>query len=265
MKTVKEQYQQQVRRIRRRIKAMRGRGYDVPENIIPRKPLVITAGSVRRLQKITSQKIAAKSMYYGKASQALAVSGAEGYKLEREASKRKAKATREKRKRERELQVLIDVDRQQRMERIAEKKRRKEEQKQFEAERRRKDAEERKRLESDPMYQDKFGQATLSWERLEQSMMSTGVLNPSAEIAMHDILESAISQYGDDAVLRSVHENASLLAGIATDLEKYDPKTKPYIRAINSFAKLVGVTPSASDIKRWTTAVESDESADELK
>lgn len=60
--TVK-QYRKERKRVREAIRRMKERGYTVPEDILPEIPKKITAGSVRRLKKITSQRLYDKSTY----------------------------------------------------------------------------------------------------------------------------------------------------------------------------------------------------------
>ena len=56
-----KQYNKEVRRIKQAIKRAEKQGYIVPESIIPQRPKTITQGSVRRLAKITPEKIRQKS------------------------------------------------------------------------------------------------------------------------------------------------------------------------------------------------------------
>lgn len=55
------EYNREVRRLKQAIRRAEKKGYTVPSNIIPPKPQKITAGSVRRLAKITPEKIRQKS------------------------------------------------------------------------------------------------------------------------------------------------------------------------------------------------------------
>ena len=56
-----QEYNKEVRRLKQAIKRAEKQGYIVPESIIPQRPKTITQGSVRRLSKITPEKIRQKS------------------------------------------------------------------------------------------------------------------------------------------------------------------------------------------------------------
>ena len=56
-----KEYNKEVRRLKQAIKRAEKQGYIVPESIIPQRPKTITQGSVRRLSKITPEKIRQKS------------------------------------------------------------------------------------------------------------------------------------------------------------------------------------------------------------
>ena len=56
-----KEYNKELKRLKQAIKRVEKQGYTVPENLIPKTPKTITAGSVRRLAQITPQKIREKS------------------------------------------------------------------------------------------------------------------------------------------------------------------------------------------------------------
>lgn len=56
-----QEYKKEVRRLKQAIRRAEKAGYIVPENIIPKRPKKVTQASVRRLAKITPQKIRDKS------------------------------------------------------------------------------------------------------------------------------------------------------------------------------------------------------------
>ena len=56
-----QEYNKEVRRLKQAIRRAEKQGYIVPESIIPQRPKTITQGSVRRLAKITPEKIRQKS------------------------------------------------------------------------------------------------------------------------------------------------------------------------------------------------------------
>lgn len=56
-----KEYNKEVRRLKQAIRRAEKQGYIVPESIIPQRPKTITQGSIRRLAKITPEKIRQKS------------------------------------------------------------------------------------------------------------------------------------------------------------------------------------------------------------
>ena len=56
-----KEYNKEIRRLKQAIRRAEKQGYIVPESIIPQRPKTITQGSIRRLAKITPEKIRQKS------------------------------------------------------------------------------------------------------------------------------------------------------------------------------------------------------------
>lgn len=245
MKTIREQYQQQVRRILRRVKAMQGRGYEVPETIVPKTPKRITSASVRRLKKITPSTIAQKSKYYGELSYGAETAGAEAYRQELEESRRKAQETRRRRKEEKERQ--------------------RDEQEQFERERREKDRQERDRLRDDESYRRKFEQAKISFDQLDAVITQTGVYNPVAETEMREHLSNVISRYGENHVLLSIQDNQTELTHIASTLVRYNPGSRQYESLMNNFDRLIGYVRTAQEKRADDDRLDQSESIEPLE
>lgn len=97
MKTLKQQYAQQVRRIKQNIKRMESKGFIIPESILPQKPKRITQATIRRLKAITTKVIAQKSTYGGAETQGEVVTGIRGFRLEQRASYMRGVETKRKR------------------------------------------------------------------------------------------------------------------------------------------------------------------------
>lgn len=91
-------YEKERRRVQQFIYRARKRGYSFPEDIIPQKPKRITQASVRRLQKLKPETLYKKATYGGEATYGEIVSGTEGRKAEKEATKAKAQASRKRKK-----------------------------------------------------------------------------------------------------------------------------------------------------------------------
>ena len=88
MSGVKQAYRKERQRIQRQINRMKKRGYDVPE-ILPKIPKKITEASVRRLKKLTTEKLYKESRFIDFETGEILTSE-EGRKLEK-ARRRKPK------------------------------------------------------------------------------------------------------------------------------------------------------------------------------
>lgn len=87
-------YSKQVKRIKQFIRRAEKRGYKFSENVLPQKPKRITQASIRKLARITPEKMYQKAVYGGEATGGEIVKGTEGIKLERKVSRLKAAQTR---------------------------------------------------------------------------------------------------------------------------------------------------------------------------
>lgn len=83
-------YYKQVKRIKQFISRAEKRGYQFIKDVIPKKPKRVTQASVRKLAKLTPDKLYQKAIYAGLASYGEIVSGTEGLKLERSLRAKKA-------------------------------------------------------------------------------------------------------------------------------------------------------------------------------
>lgn len=99
---VQQQYRKERKRIQRQMNRMLARGYILPE-VLPPVPKKITAGSIRRLKKITTKKLYDMADFQDLTTGEI-VSGQEGRKLER---KRTAQKSAETRRRQREEQPEV--------------------------------------------------------------------------------------------------------------------------------------------------------------
>ena len=86
-------YSKQVRRIKQFISRAEKRGFHFNENVLPKRPNRITQASVRKLAKLTPDKLYEKAEYAGTLSYGEIVPSIEGLKLERSARANKAKET----------------------------------------------------------------------------------------------------------------------------------------------------------------------------
>lgn len=87
-------YFKQVKRIKQFIRRAEKRGYQFSEDVLPKKPKRVTQASVRKIEKLTPEKLYKKAVYGGLASYGEIVPGIEGVKLERSLRAKKAAETR---------------------------------------------------------------------------------------------------------------------------------------------------------------------------
>lgn len=90
----KRAYSKQVRRIKQFIRRAEKRGFYFNENVLPQRPKRITQASVRKLAKLTPEKLYQKAEYGGTATYGEVVSGVKGARLERSLRAKKAAETR---------------------------------------------------------------------------------------------------------------------------------------------------------------------------
>lgn len=87
-------YSKQVKRIKQFISRAEKRGYQFSEDVLPQRPKRVTQASVRKLAKLTPDKLYQKALYGGLASGGEIVPATEGVKLERSLRAKKASETR---------------------------------------------------------------------------------------------------------------------------------------------------------------------------
>lgn len=87
-------YSKQVKRIKQFINRAEKRGYQFSKDVLPQKPKRVTQASVRKLAKLTPEKLYKKAVYCGLASGNEIVPASEGVKLERSLRSKKAAETR---------------------------------------------------------------------------------------------------------------------------------------------------------------------------
>lgn len=87
-------YSKQVKRIKQFINRAEKRGYQFRKDVLPQRPKRITQASVKKLSKLTPEKLYQKAVYGGLASGGEIVPASEGVKLERSLRSKKAAETR---------------------------------------------------------------------------------------------------------------------------------------------------------------------------
>ena len=86
-------YSKQVKRIKQFIRRAEKRCYQFSKDVLPQRPKRVTQASVRKLSKLTPEKLYQKAVYGGLASYGDIVPGTEGVKLERSLRAKKAAET----------------------------------------------------------------------------------------------------------------------------------------------------------------------------
>lgn len=87
-------YSKQVKRIKQFIRRAEKRGYQFSEDALPQRPKRVTQASVRKLAKLTPEKLYKKAVYGGLASEGEIVPATVGVKFERSLIAKKAAETR---------------------------------------------------------------------------------------------------------------------------------------------------------------------------
>lgn len=87
-------YSKQVIRIKQFIRRAEKRGYQFTEDVLPQRPKRVTQASVRKLAKLTPEKLYQKAEYGGSATYGEVVSGVKGARLERSLREKKTAETR---------------------------------------------------------------------------------------------------------------------------------------------------------------------------
>lgn len=89
---LKDQYEKQLRRIKRFVRQATKRGYDFPDTAIPKRPKTITEASVRKAASLTPDVLYKKATYTKNTGEV--ITGLEGRKHERQQAAIKAAETR---------------------------------------------------------------------------------------------------------------------------------------------------------------------------
>lgn len=85
--SIEQEYNKQVKRIKSFISRAEKRGYMFEETVIPVKPKRVTQASIRKLKKLTPERLHKKSVYGGELSQGEIIKGTKAQTLEKLARK----------------------------------------------------------------------------------------------------------------------------------------------------------------------------------
>lgn len=147
---IAQQYRKERKRIQNQMRRMEKRGYIFEKNPLPSIPKKITAGSVRRLEQLTTKKLYEKAIYvdrqYGDV-----LSGQQGRALERKASAAKASRTlKQKNETKKYIAKLISDNRKESDKRYKQRK----------EERKKRDEESKRRIKQEKEFYDRFSRGS---------------------------------------------------------------------------------------------------------
>lgn len=106
---INKAYAKERNRVKSFVRRAEKRGYSFPESIVPSIPKRKTEASIRKLKKLTNERLYLKASYGGEATSGEIVSGKEGLKLERQLKAKRAAETR-KEKKEAEQRFWTSID-----------------------------------------------------------------------------------------------------------------------------------------------------------
>lgn len=106
---VEKLYSKQLKRIKQFIRRAEKRGFIFEEDVIPQKPKKVTKASVRKLEKLTPEKLYKKSLYLEESTGEIE-EGQKRRKEERSQSAKKAAKTRKERQKARRNWTLDDAE-----------------------------------------------------------------------------------------------------------------------------------------------------------
>lgn len=256
-KAQEQLYKQEVKRIKRQVKALEKRGYDVSKVKIPK--------TLKGAQNLTLEKIYSKSTYVTETGKR--VSGARGREIERARSARKAVRTRSTRKQWKQEQPEYEKGIERQTQGYEERQRRREQEQQPYY-----PLQEDIILDNLIMLINRLEGADVSWgiNRKGTVIERSQVLQQTSENVRHNllgILNRVIAEEGSNTVARRISQSATdgeLNTLIETMLHAYDSDESNAVRAIHaSYQELVriitGVGLSLAETIAWSQQDEEEE------
>lgn len=234
----KKQYNQQVSRIKRFIKSAEARGYrfENKSKLIPDKPKRITQASVKKLKKITPEKLYGKATYLSDSGKI--ISGTQGRKEERSISSKKAAKTIKLKKLAIQQQKEIPS---------------------WEEQRRQQDKIQLERLQQDSEYRQLFTQGNIIYNQIMDMINDIARDHKKAAEHLLGILQSEINTYGKEDVMRSIGQAPEEVLEIVDIVLRYNPGDNRHDTAIKEFAMLIkGTIPTAEELRQIQDAIDAD-------
>lgn len=162
---IEKAYFKERARIQSQQRSMLRRGYIISADALPPIPKKITAGSVRRLKKITSKKLYDSADFMDLTSGDI-TSGRRGREIERERAAQKGAETRQE--------------------------------KQWEQERRRQDEEDKHRIQFDKDYAHQFDKGNMMKRRVYDAINERASANPAMADRLKSLLEEGEDEQGEE-------------------------------------------------------------------
>lgn len=206
--TVKEAYKRERNRIQRQVNRMKKRGYEFEKSPVPAIPKTITAGSVRRLQAITTKKLYEMAKFVDIETGEI-LPGKKGRALERRRSAVKARDTRIRKKRvgEEIAELIKGLIKGQREEQDKEAQRRKKR-------RKKQDEENVERMRTDSQYSDQFESGEIAEQRVNDLLDSLERDFPKTIEALREAIKSGIRNEGKKKFWQRVADNPNIFNDI---------------------------------------------------
>jgi hypothetical protein len=95
--SVEQEYNKQLKRVKSFIRRAEKKGFVFSENVVPSRPKRITQASVRKLEKLTPNKLYQKAEYVSKATYGEVISGKKGLQIVKQQQKEQRKAKQKQR------------------------------------------------------------------------------------------------------------------------------------------------------------------------
>lgn len=241
--TVKEAYKRERNRIQRQVNRMKKRGYEFEKSPVPAIPKTITAGSVRRLQAITTKKLYEMAEFVDIETGEI-LPAKKGRALERRRSAVKARATRIRKKREPEVSAFGEE--------IAELIKGQREEQRRKKGRKKQDEENVERMRTDSQYGDQFESGEIAEQRVNDLLDSLERDFPKTIEALREAIKSGIQNEGKKKFWQRVANNPNVF----NDIEDIFYKPGDHIRP-TAFNKVMNLF-----MNRPMTAKESQNAQD---
>lgn len=225
-----KEYNKEVRRLKQAIRRAEKRGYIVPESIIPQSPKRITQGSIRRLKKITPEKIRQKS---------------ELYVLEANPSKSKERKQSINKKSAKALQVKKDKEQRKKIDKKAK--------------------ESLKKIQVNEEYRREFSMGEILYRKILDLCDKYSIDNPKGVQLIKGIIQDEINTYGKDTVMRAFAfiVDEEILATVEYCLH-YPPNSPQSNNALYEITMLIEGSINPETRAKMDKAIEEDENWEDI-